>query len=52
MKNKVPITPERAKPLEELEQFETDGTFDRLPKKEVALLKKEKDCVDFFDGKI
>lgn len=33
----------RIKKLKELEQAETDGTWDRLPKKEVALLRKEKD---------
>ena len=33
----------RIRRLKELEAMELDGTFDRLPKKEVALLKKEKD---------
>ncbi|MCQ3035363.1 MAG: 30S ribosomal protein S2 [Bacilli bacterium] len=33
----------RIRRLKELEAAETDGTFDRLPKKEVALLRKEKD---------
>ena len=33
----------RIRHLKELEAAETDGTFDRLPKKEVALLRKEKD---------
>lgn len=33
----------RIKKLKELEQDEADGVWDRLPKKEVALLKKEKD---------
>lgn len=36
----------RIRHLKELEQFETDGTFDRLPKKEVALLKKEKEKLE------
>ena len=31
----------RIKRLKDLERMENDGTFDRLPKKEVALLKKE-----------
>lgn len=31
----------RIRRLKELEQMEIDGTYDRLPKKEVALLKKE-----------
>jgi len=33
----------RIRRLKELEAREEDGSFDRLPKKEVALLKKEKD---------
>ncbi len=33
----------RIRRLKELEQMEIDGTFERLPKKEVSLLKKEKD---------
>jgi len=33
----------RIRRLKELEAMEIDGTFDRLPKKEVAQLKKEKD---------
>ena len=33
----------RIRRLKELENMEIDGTYDRLPKKEVALLKKEKD---------
>ena len=33
----------RIRRLKDLEQMEIDGTFDRLPKKEVAKLKKEKD---------
>ena len=33
----------RIRRLKELEAQELDGSFDRLPKKEVALLKKEKD---------
>ena len=34
---------QRIRRLKELEAQEIDGTFDRLPKKEVALLKKEKE---------
>ena len=33
----------RIRRLKELESMEIDGTYERLPKKEVALLKKEKD---------
>lgn len=33
----------RIRRLKELEAMELDGSYDRLPKKEVALLKKEKD---------
>lgn len=33
----------RIRRLKELESMEIDGTYDRLPKKEVALLRKEKD---------
>lgn len=33
----------RTRVLKELEVQETDGTFERLPKKELSLLKKEKD---------
>ncbi len=33
----------RIRRLKELEAMELDGSFDRLPKKEVALLRKEKD---------
>ena len=33
----------RVKRLEEIEKMETDGTFDKLPKKEVVALKKEYD---------
>jgi len=33
----------RIRRLKELETMEIDGSYDRLPKKEVALLKKEKD---------
>ncbi len=33
----------RIRRLKDLEAMEIDGTYDRLPKKEVALLKKEKD---------
>lgn len=36
----------RIRHLKELEEYETDGTFDRLPKKEVALLKKEKEKLE------
>jgi len=33
----------RIRRLKDLEEMEIDGSYDRLPKKEVALLKKEKD---------
>ena len=36
----------RIKRLKELERMENDGTFDKLPKKEVALLKKEHDKLE------
>jgi len=36
----------RVKRLKALEKMEEDGTFDRLPKKEVAMLAKEKDKLD------
>lgn len=38
--------------LHELEQMETDGTFDVLPKKEVILLRKEKERLEKFLGGI
>jgi small subunit ribosomal protein S2 len=38
--------------LHELEKMETDGTFDVLPKKEVILLRKEKDRLEKFLGGI
>ncbi len=38
--------------LHELEKMEEDGTFDVLPKKEVILLKKEKDRLEKFLGGI
>ncbi|MHA0855995.1 30S ribosomal protein S2 [Paenibacillus sp. CMAA1364] len=38
--------------LKELEKWEEDGTFDVLPKKEVILLRKEKDRLDKFLGGI
>jgi small subunit ribosomal protein S2 len=38
--------------LHELERMETDGTFDVLPKKEVILLKKEKERLEKFLGGI
>lgn len=38
--------------LKELEQMEQDGTFEVLPKKEVILLKKEKDRLEKFLGGI
>jgi small subunit ribosomal protein S2 len=36
-----PTIQKRIQRLRELEQMRTDGTFDRLPKKEVAVLEKE-----------
>jgi len=38
--------------LKELERMEEDGTFDLLPKKEVILLKKEKERLEKFLGGI
>ncbi len=38
--------------LEELERMEEDGTFDRLPKKEVIILSKERDRLERFLGGI
>lgn len=38
--------------LHELERFEEDGTFDVLPKKEVILLRKEKERLEKFLGGI
>jgi len=38
--------------LHELEAWETDGTFEVLPKKEVILLRKEKDRLEKFLGGI
>ncbi|MBE3595443.1 MAG: 30S ribosomal protein S2 [Hydrogenibacillus sp.] len=38
--------------LKELEKMETDGTFDVLPKKEVNLLRKEKERLEKFLGGI
>ena len=38
--------------LKELEKWEEDGTFEVLPKKEVILLRKEKDRLDKFLGGI
>ena len=42
----------RVKRLEEIEGFESDGTFDALPKKEVIALKKEHDKLDRILGGI
>lgn len=42
----------RIKRLKELKKMEEDGTFDRLPKKEVALLNKQKDKLEKFLGGI
>lgn len=42
----------RVKRLKELKAMATDGTFDVLPKKEVALLTKEKDKLERFLGGI
>ncbi len=42
----------RIERLHELEQMETDGTFDVLPKKEVILLRKEKERLEKFLGGI
>ncbi len=38
--------------LHELERWEEDGTFDVLPKKEVIILRKEKDRLEKFLGGI
>src|SRR5439155_23561922 len=38
--------------LRELERMEADGTFDRLPKKEAAQLREERDKLDRFLGGI
>ena len=42
----------RIKRLKDLKAMEEDGTFDRLPKKEVALLNKQKDKLEKFLGGI
>jgi len=42
----------RVKRLDELEKMQTDGTFDLLPKKEVALLNKEYDKLNRYLGGI
>lgn len=42
----------RIERLHQLEAMETDGTFDVLPKKEVILLRKEKDRLEKFLGGI
>ncbi|HJV46715.1 MAG TPA: 30S ribosomal protein S2 [Bacillota bacterium] len=42
----------RIQRLHELERMETDGTFEVLPKKEVILLRKEKDRLEKFLGGI
>ncbi|MDM5042183.1 30S ribosomal protein S2 [Pediococcus acidilactici] len=42
----------RIKRLKDLKKMEEDGTFDRLPKKEVALLNKQKDKLEKFLGGI
>jgi len=42
----------RIERLHELERMETDGTFDVLPKKEVILLRKEKERLEKFLGGI
>lgn len=42
----------RIERLHELEKMETDGTFDVLPKKEVILLRKEKERLEKFLGGI
>lgn len=43
---------QRIKHLKKLEAMESDGTFDLLPKKEVILLRKEKDRLEKFLGGI
>jgi small subunit ribosomal protein S2 len=47
-----PTIQKRIARLVELEQMEEDGTFDVLPKKEVILLKKEKERLEKFLGGI
>ncbi|WP_163652684.1 30S ribosomal protein S2 [Listeria sp. PSOL-1] len=42
----------RVKYLKQIEKMEEDGTFDVLPKKEVVLLKKEKEKLERFLGGI
>lgn len=42
----------RIKRLKDLKAMEEDGTFDRIPKKEVALLNKQKDKLEKFLGGI
>ncbi|MDD9323631.1 30S ribosomal protein S2 [Pediococcus acidilactici] len=42
----------RIKRLKDFKKMEEDGTFDRLPKKEVALLNKQKDKLEKFLGGI
>ncbi|AEV95261.1 30S ribosomal protein S2 [Pediococcus claussenii] len=42
----------RIKRLKDLKKMAEDGTFDRLPKKEVALLNKQKDKLEKFLGGI
>ncbi|KAF0426708.1 30S ribosomal protein S2 [Pediococcus acidilactici] len=42
----------RIKRLKDLKKMEEDGTFDRLPKKEVALLNKQKEKLEKFLGGI
>ncbi|HEY8495478.1 MAG TPA: 30S ribosomal protein S2, partial [Limnochordales bacterium] len=42
----------RIQRLKELEQMETDGSFERLPKKEVMQLRKEKDKLQRYLGGI
>ena len=42
----------RIKRLKDLKKMATDGTFDRLPKKEVSLLKKSTDKLERFLGGI
>lgn len=42
----------RVRRLKELEQMETDGSFERLPKKEVMQLRKEKDKLQRYLGGI
>ncbi|WP_203648243.1 30S ribosomal protein S2 [Secundilactobacillus yichangensis] len=42
----------RIKRLKDLKKMATDGTFDRLPKKEVSLLKKQTDKLERFLGGI